>query len=136
MYNAEDIKVNLPTPGFYPTNLGDFSLPFSLSSIWKKKMEILPPETIHQLEMLRKMEEIKEMNAIASERVQRREKPKPKSKQRRNAGSGESPKAVSTPKTASVKSAPGTPATSTQVRSFLAFYSKFAFKQSFTFLNR
>ena len=89
-YNAEDIKPDLPHPGFYP-NLGDFSLPFSLSSIWKKKMDVLPPETIHQLEMIQKMEEIKQMNSSVSEKVH---KPKPASRQNKgksNANSNNSP---------------------------------------------
>jgi len=41
------------------------NLPFhpSLFSLWKKRTDILPPEVRHQLEMMQKMEEIREMNA-------------------------------------------------------------------------
>ncbi len=66
MYDAEDIKAaeKPNNPSFYPNAFfGDFSLPLSLSSIWKKKVDVLPPEVRHQLEMMQKMEEIKELNA-------------------------------------------------------------------------
>ena len=54
-YNAEDIKTDDAAGGFYPTsNMADFALPFSLSGMWKKKADVLPPETLHQLEMMRR----------------------------------------------------------------------------------
>ncbi len=87
-YNAEDIKAadqpNNPT--FYPNMfIGDFSLPLSLSSLWKKKVDVLPPDVRHQLEMMQKMEEIKELNAAhkVKTRSATSERPKPASKKRR-----------------------------------------------------
>ena len=77
--------------GFYPPPFGaDFALPFSLSSIWKKKVDVLPPETLHQLEMIQKMEEIKELNASVSEKVKgsgNNSTPKPSSNKPSNKGS-------------------------------------------------
>jgi hypothetical protein len=81
-YNAEDIKND--ESGFYP-NMSDYALPFSLSSMWKKKADILPPETLHQLEMMQKMEEIKQLNAPVKEKVRTASKPKPASKKKRDA---------------------------------------------------
>ena len=81
-YNAEDIKTDDAAGGFYP-NMADYALPFSLSGMWKKKADVLPQETLHQLEMMRKAEEIKQQNAHVKEKVM--EKPKPASKKRRDA---------------------------------------------------
>ncbi len=83
VYNAEDIKGPEEKP-FYPNMFfADFSLPLSLSSIWKKKVDVLPPEVRHQLEMMQKMEEIKELNASHKAKVSRAERPKPASKKRK-----------------------------------------------------
>lgn len=82
-YNAEDINLGLQNPAFYP-NLGDFSLPFSLSSLWKKKIDVIHPETIRQLEMMEKIEQIKQLNAPMRENVNSTySKPKPASKKRK-----------------------------------------------------
>ncbi len=61
----------------------DYALPFSLSSMWKKKADILPPETLHQLEMMQKVEEIKQLNAPVKEKVAA-SKPKPASKKKKD----------------------------------------------------
>ena len=53
VYNAEDIKVEKPRPDFYPS-IGNYSIPFSLSSIWKKKMEVVTPETFRQIQLAQK----------------------------------------------------------------------------------
>ena len=29
--------------------MADYALPFSLSGMWKKKADVLPPETLHQV---------------------------------------------------------------------------------------
>ena len=84
-YNAEDIKTDDAAGGFYP-NMADYALPFSLSGMWKKKADVLPPETLHQLEMMRKAEEIKQQNAHVKENLhERAAKPKPASRKRRDA---------------------------------------------------
>ena len=87
-YNAEDIKTDDAAGGFYPTsNMADFALPFSLSGMWKKKADVLPPETLHQLEMMRRAEEIKQQNAHVKENLATATaaKPKPASRKRRDA---------------------------------------------------
>ena len=81
-YNAEDIKTDDAAGGFYP-NMADYALPFSLSGMWKKKADVLPPETLHQLEMMRRAEEIKQQNAHVKENLNA--KPKPASRKRRDA---------------------------------------------------
>eukprot|EP00094_Tigriopus_californicus_P002881 TCALIF_02778-PA protein Name:"Similar to Zfp26 Zinc finger protein 26 (Mus musculus)" AED:0.10 eAED:0.11 QI:493/0.33/0.28/0.71/0.5/0.28/7/0/1223 len=82
-YNAEDISLGIQNPAFYP-NLGDFSLPFSLSSLWKKKIDVIHPETIRQLEMMEKIEQIKQLNAPMRENINSsHNKPKPASKKRK-----------------------------------------------------
>ena len=50
-YNAEDIKApSDASSGFYPTGMqADYALPFSLSGLWKRKADVLPPETLHQV---------------------------------------------------------------------------------------
>ena len=48
-YNAEDIKTDDAAGGFYPQAMADYALPFSLSGMWKKKADVLPPETLHQV---------------------------------------------------------------------------------------
>ena len=87
--------------GFYPPNgLSDFSLPFSLSNLWKKKVDILPNEALHHLEMMKKIEEIRQLNnpapAVEDDEEEHdhhhhhvveefpRQKPKPACKKRRN----------------------------------------------------
>jgi len=80
---------------------GNFSLPFSLPSLWKKRADILPPEVRHQLEMMQKMEEIRELNAGHKQQMiieqqqqlqqqQPRERPKPASKKKKKSYSTES----------------------------------------------
>lgn len=128
-YNAEDILTPASSqPFFYPSGrlVGrDFSLPFSLSSIWKKKLDLLPPETLHQLEMLEKIEEIKEMNAPVSEKIrEQQQKPKPKSRKTSTPLSSKSPTPSPPPppsvgrntlnSTGGRKDSPGTPAGSGQ----------------------
>ena len=65
--------------------MADYALPFSLSGMWKKKADVLPPETLHQLEMMRRAEEIKQQNAHVKENLHERAKPKPASRKRRDA---------------------------------------------------
>lgn len=60
-YNAEDITPH-PDQGFYPA-ISDFSLPFTLSNLWKKKADILGQfSTQQQLELLEKVEQMKKYN--------------------------------------------------------------------------
>merc|ERR1719232_646404 len=76
--------------GFYPQGMqADYALPFSLSGLWKRKADVLPPETLHQLEMMRRAEEIRQGNAHVKENIeeqrQKASKPKPASRKRRAA---------------------------------------------------
>jgi hypothetical protein len=42
-YNAEDLNLEMsPNPGFYPA-LPDFSLPFTMANLWKKKADVIGP---------------------------------------------------------------------------------------------
>ena len=57
---AEDLAPQIDQ-AFYPA-INDFSLPITLSNIWKKKAEILGPAVLQQLEHLEKVEQMKKYN--------------------------------------------------------------------------
>jgi len=61
-YNAEDLNVpSNPGSGFYP-KISDYSLPFSLSDLWKKKADVLGPKANTELELLDKIEQMRKYN--------------------------------------------------------------------------
>ena len=59
-YIAEDTTPQIDH-GFYP-NISDFSLPFSLSNVWKKNLKEFGPAVLQQLEHLEKIEAMKKYN--------------------------------------------------------------------------
>lgn len=96
IYNAEDINVpNNPDNGFYP-KISDYSLPFTLSNIWKKKADILGPKAMQQLELLEKVEQMKKYNGTlvggpdAIDRYSTPSPPSPKSSSPRSSGGARS----------------------------------------------
>ena len=83
-YNAEDIKLETPFAGFYPS-IGDFSIPISLSAMWKKKMDVVTPETFRQIQLAQQeMEAVenREYESEEEEEVEEQPKVKPKPKSR------------------------------------------------------
>ncbi|QQP54269.1 Uncharacterized protein FKW44_007047, partial [Caligus rogercresseyi] len=71
-YNADDIKSESPHKGFYPDNISDYSLPFTLSGLWKKKADILGPNAMKQADLLEK--QIKKINDFEKRQAERRYK--------------------------------------------------------------
>lgn len=60
-YNAEDINGD-GQQGFYPA-MSDYSLPFTMANLWKKKAdEIGPLETMEQLALMQKIEQMQKYN--------------------------------------------------------------------------
>ncbi|CAB4059060.1 KRAB [Lepeophtheirus salmonis] len=71
-YDADDIKGDTPHMGFYPDNISDFSLPFTLSGLWKKKADILGPNAMKQADLLEK--QIKKINDYEKRQAEKRVK--------------------------------------------------------------
>ena len=60
-YNAEDLAQHAGS-GFYP-KISDYSLPFTLSDLWKKKADVLgAPKAQSELELLDKIEQMRKYN--------------------------------------------------------------------------
>ena len=61
-YNAEDINGHAQQPGFYPA-MADYSLPFSMANIWKKKAEeITNFNPMEHLALMQKIEQMQKYN--------------------------------------------------------------------------
>ena len=61
-YNAEDLNLDNSNPGFYPA-LPDFSLPFTMASLWKKKSDLLgPAAAMQQVELMQQVERMQKYN--------------------------------------------------------------------------
>lgn len=61
-YNAEDINGHTQQPGFYPA-MADYSLPFSMANIWKKKAEeITNFNPMEHLALMQKIDQMSKFN--------------------------------------------------------------------------
>ena len=61
-YNAEDINGHNQQPGFYPA-MADYSLPFSMANIWKKKAEeITNFNPMEHLALMQKIDQMSKFN--------------------------------------------------------------------------